>query len=47
MAPGLALQAMTTREPDLAQVEVALVALRTVVEAEQPALLQAPDLAAA
>ncbi len=34
--PGLWLQSLTTREPDDSQIEVAIVALRTVVEAEQP-----------
>lgn len=34
MWPGLALQAMTTREPDDGQVEVAVASLRRVVEAE-------------
>ncbi|MHB8780280.1 MAG: DUF1385 domain-containing protein [Candidatus Geothermincolia bacterium] len=34
MAPGLALQKLTTREPDSEQVEVALHALRLVLEAE-------------
>ena len=34
-APGLATQYLTTREPDHGQIEVALVALRAVVEAEE------------
>jgi uncharacterized protein YqhQ len=36
--PGLWLQSLTTREPDDGQIEVAIVALRKVIEAEQPAL---------
>jgi uncharacterized protein YqhQ len=32
LAPGLALQRMTTREPDRGQVEVAIAALRRVME---------------
>jgi len=36
LAPGLWLQAMTTREPDDSQLEVALSALSRVVEADQP-----------
>ena len=36
LAPGLWLQALTTREPDDNQLEVALSALRKVVEVEQP-----------
>jgi len=36
MAPGLWLQALTTREPDDGQLEVALMALNKVVEADQP-----------
>jgi uncharacterized protein YqhQ len=39
MAPGLALQALTTREPDETQVEVAGVALREVLRLERPELL--------
>jgi len=35
LAPGLLLQALTTREPDDSQLEVALLALRKVVEVEQ------------
>ncbi len=34
--PGLWLQSLTTREPDDGQIEVAIVALRKVIEAEQP-----------
>ncbi len=36
LAPGLWLQALTTREPDDSQLEVALSALKRVVEADQP-----------
>ncbi len=36
MAPGLWLQALTTRQPDDKQLEVALTALKRVIEAEQP-----------
>lgn len=36
LIPGLWLQSLTTREPDESQLEVALTALRKVVEAEQP-----------
>jgi len=36
LAPGLWLQALTTREPDDSQLEVALSALRKVVELEEP-----------
>ena len=36
MAPGLALQALTTREPDLPQLEVAVAALSAVLAAEHP-----------
>ncbi|OGO40492.1 MAG: hypothetical protein A2147_04045 [Chloroflexi bacterium RBG_16_57_8] len=35
-APGLWLQSLTTREPDDGQIEVALVALKGVIAAEQP-----------
>ena len=35
LAPGLWLQALTTREPDDSQLEVALTALQKVVAAEQ------------
>lgn len=34
IAPGLAVQALTTREPDDSQLETAIVALKTVLEAE-------------
>ncbi len=36
LAPGLWLQSLTTREPDDSQLEVAITALRKVIEAEQP-----------
>lgn len=36
MTPGLWLQALTTREPDDSQLEVALLALTKVIEADQP-----------
>ena len=39
MAPGLALQRLTTREPDSSQVEVAATALREVLRLERPELL--------
>ncbi len=35
-APGLWLQSLTTREPDDSQLEIALAALRRVIETEQP-----------
>jgi uncharacterized protein YqhQ len=35
MAPALALQRLTTREPDAKQLEVAIVALETAVGAER------------
>lgn len=36
MGPGLALQAMTTREPDEGQLEVAISALKGVIQADNP-----------
>ncbi len=36
LAPGLWIQAFTTREPDNSQLEVAIAALKTAVEADQP-----------
>lgn len=45
-APGLATQYLTTREPDEDQIEVALVALRAVVEAEEADKKEAPEKAA-
>ena len=41
LAPGLWLQSLTTREPDDSQIEVALVAMKGVLEAEQPEQAQA------
>jgi uncharacterized protein YqhQ len=35
LAPGLALQAMTTREPDDSQLEAAISALNEVIEADK------------
>ena len=35
LSPGLALQSLTTREPDDSQIEAALLALRTVIEADK------------
>jgi uncharacterized protein YqhQ len=43
MAPGLALQGITTREPDTSQVEVAATALREVLRLERPDLLTAEE----
>lgn len=37
--PGLLLQSLTTREPDEAKLEVAIAALRKVIESEQPELV--------
>ena len=39
MKPGLALQRLTTREPDSSQLEVAGAALREVLRLERPELL--------
>jgi uncharacterized protein YqhQ len=44
MWPGLKLQLLTTREPDLHQLEVAIAALRAVLERETPGQLSAADL---
>ncbi len=44
IAPGLALQRLTTREPDLAQLAVALAALRAVLAAEGEQHFDARDL---
>jgi len=41
MAPGLALQKLTTREPSLDQLEVAIASLRAVMTAEQLAEVEA------
>jgi uncharacterized protein YqhQ len=42
--PGLKLQLLTTREPDLHQLEVAIAALQAVLERETPGELSAADL---
>jgi uncharacterized protein YqhQ len=47
MAPGLALQGLTTREPDLSQVEVAAAALQEVLRLERPELLAVTEQAMA
>ncbi|HLM87318.1 MAG TPA: DUF1385 domain-containing protein [Solirubrobacteraceae bacterium] len=44
MWPGLKLQLLTTREPDLHQLEVAIAALKAVLEREKPGELSAADL---
>jgi uncharacterized protein YqhQ len=44
LTPGLWLQKLTTREPDDKQIEVALAALKKVLEAEQPARFPAPPV---
>jgi uncharacterized protein YqhQ len=44
MWPGLKLQLLTTREPDLSQLEVAIAALDAVLERETPGELSAADL---
>jgi uncharacterized protein YqhQ len=44
MWPGLKLQLLTTREPDLAQLEVAIAALKAVLARETPGELSAADL---
>ena len=44
LTPGLWLQALTTREPDDKQLEVALAALKKVLEAEQPEKYAAPAM---
>jgi uncharacterized protein YqhQ len=41
MRPGLALQRLTTREPDLGQLEVAIAALRAALTAEELAEVDA------
>jgi uncharacterized protein YqhQ len=46
LTPGLWLQALTTREPDDKQLEVALAALKKVVEIEQPQPAMPPPVAA-
>jgi uncharacterized protein YqhQ len=35
LAPGLALQALTTRQPDDSQLEVSISALKTVIDADK------------
>jgi uncharacterized protein YqhQ len=42
MAPGLAVQRLTTREPDLAQIAVAIAALQPVLAAEEPVAAPEP-----
>jgi uncharacterized protein YqhQ len=44
MWPGLKLQLLTTREPDLDQLAVAIAALKAVLEREKPGELSAADL---
>lgn len=44
MAPGLALQSLTTREPDDGQLEVAISALRAVLDADNPLPAPPPDM---
>jgi uncharacterized protein YqhQ len=44
MWPGLKLQLLTTREPDLHQLDVAIAALKAVLERETPGELSAEDL---
>jgi uncharacterized protein YqhQ len=44
MWPGLQLQKLTTREPDLAQLEVAIAALQAVLAVERPGDADAEDL---
>jgi uncharacterized protein YqhQ len=44
MWPGLKLQLLTTREPDLAQLEVSIAALQAVLALETPGELSAADL---
>jgi uncharacterized protein YqhQ len=44
MWPGLKLQLLTTREPDLPELEVAIASLRAVLELETPGELSAADL---
>lgn len=43
MAPGMKLQLLTTREPDLAQLAVAIAALDAVLAVEQPDEADAVD----
>jgi len=44
--PGLKLQLLTTREPDLDQLAVAIASLQAVLELETPGELSAADLLA-
>jgi uncharacterized protein YqhQ len=44
MWPGLKLQLLTTREPDLEQLAVAISALEAVLDLEKPGQLSAADL---
>jgi uncharacterized protein YqhQ len=44
MWPGMKLQLLTTREPDESQLEVAIAALRAVLDKEKPGALSARDL---
>ena len=44
MWPGLKLQLLTTREPDLSQLDVAIAALQAVLAVEKPGELSADDL---
>jgi uncharacterized protein YqhQ len=44
MAPGMALQKLTTREPDLDQLAVAIASLQAVLAVETPGSLSADDL---
>ena len=44
MYPGMQLQKLTTREPDLDQLAVAIAALEAVLEVEKPGAASAADL---
>jgi uncharacterized protein YqhQ len=44
MWPGLQLQKLTTREPDLSQLAVAIAAMNAVLEVEKPGTQTAEDL---
>ena len=44
MYPGLQLQKLTTREPDLEQLAVAIAALKAVLEVETPGAASAKDM---
>ena len=41
-APNLALQSLTTREPDMSMLEVSIAALKTVLESEEEAIAAEP-----